>query len=40
MDCLVNPSDSALRVALNKFKHITDLDIKNIRGIGYMLEKS
>jgi len=40
MDCLVNPSDSALRVALNKFKHITDLDIKNIRGIGYILEKS
>ena len=34
MDCLVNPSESALRVALNKFKHITRLDIKNIRGIG------
>ncbi len=40
MDCLVNPSDAALRVALNKFKHITGLEIKNIRGIGYMLEKS
>ncbi|WP_434657826.1 response regulator transcription factor [Sulfurimonas sp. NW9] len=40
MDCLVSPSDAALRVALNKFKHITGLDIKNIRAIGYMLEKS
>ena len=40
MDCLVNPSDTALRVALNKLKHITGVDIKNIRGIGYMLEKS
>ena len=40
MDCLVNPSESALRVALNKFKHITGLDIKNIRGVGYILEKS
>jgi DNA-binding response OmpR family regulator len=40
MDCLVHPSDSALRVALNKFKHNTNLDIKNVRGIGYILEKS
>ncbi|WP_457749675.1 response regulator transcription factor [Sulfurimonas sp.] len=40
MDCLVSPSDAALRVALNKFKHISGVDIKNIRGIGYMLEKS
>ena len=40
MDCLVNPSDSALRVALNKFKQITSLPIKNIRGVGYILEKS
>lgn len=40
MDCLVSPSDAALRVALNKFKHITGLNIKNIRGIGYILEKS
>lgn len=40
MDCLVHPSESALRVALNKFKHITGLDIKNIRGVGYILEKS
>ena len=40
MDCLVNPSDSALRVALSKFKHITGLPVKNVRGVGYVLEKS
>jgi len=40
MDCLVNPSDTALRVALNKFKKTTNLPIKNVRGVGYMLEKS
>jgi DNA-binding response OmpR family regulator len=40
MDCLVHPSDAALRVALNKFKHITNLPIKNVRGVGYILEKS
>ena len=40
MDCLVHPSDTALRVALNKFKHSTNLPIKNVRGVGYILEKS
>ena len=40
MDCLVHPSDTALRVALNKLKHSTNLPIKNVRGIGYILEKS
>ena len=40
MDCLVNPSDTALRVALNKFKKTTGVPIKNIRGVGYILEKS
>ena len=40
MDCLVHPSDSALRVALSKFKQTTGVSIKNIRGIGYMLEKN
>lgn len=40
MDCLQHPSDTALRVAINKFKQITGLEIKNIRGIGYILEKS
>lgn len=40
MDCLLNPSIPALRVALNKFKSITNLSIKNLRGVGYILEKS
>ena len=40
MDCLQIPSDTGLRVAINKFKQITNLDIKNIRGVGYILEKS
>ena len=40
MESLVNPSDSALRVALSKLKQSTNLPIKNIRGIGYILEKS
>ncbi|MDF1876299.1 response regulator transcription factor [Sulfurimonas sp. SAG-AH-194-L11] len=39
MDCLVKPSDTALRVALNKLKQTTMLPIKNIRGVGYILEK-
>ena len=40
MDCLLHPSDTALRVALNKLKQLTDMPIKNVRGIGYILEKS
>ncbi|MEA3370936.1 MAG: response regulator transcription factor [Campylobacterota bacterium] len=40
MDCLQNPSDTGLRVAINKFKTTTGLEIKNIRGVGYILEKS
>jgi len=40
MDCLVSPSDTALRVALNKFKKTTGVPIKNVRGVGYILEKS
>ena len=40
MDCLQSPSGTALRVAINKFKQTTSLEIKNIRGIGYILEKS
>ncbi len=39
-DCLSHPSDSALRVAINKLKQQTSLPIRNIRGIGYILEKS
>ncbi len=40
MECLVHPSETALRVALNKFKQTTQLPIKNVRGVGYILEKS
>lgn len=31
---------SALRVAITKLKHTTNLNIKNIHGVGYKLEKS
>jgi len=34
-----HPSETALRVALSKIKHKLDIDIKNIRGIGYIIEK-
>ncbi|MCK9373962.1 MAG: response regulator transcription factor [Sulfuricurvum sp.] len=37
-DLMEHPSDSALRVAINKLKHTTDWDIRNIRGVGYRLE--
>jgi len=40
MECLLHPSDTALRVAMNKLKQTTSLDIKNVRGVGYILEKS
>jgi DNA-binding response OmpR family regulator len=39
MECLNHSSDIALRVALNKLKQTTGLKIKNIRGIGYSVEK-
>ncbi len=38
LECLNNPSPTALRVAINKLKQTTQLNIKNIRGIGYILE--
>ena len=40
LDCLQHPSDTALRVALNKLKQTLSIEIKKIRGVGYMLEKS
>jgi DNA-binding response OmpR family regulator len=40
LECLTHPSDAALRVALNKFKQTTKVELKNVRGIGYILEKS
>lgn len=39
-DLMDHPSDSALRVAINKLKNTTGWDIQNVRGIGYRLEKS
>ena len=38
-ECLDHPSDTALRVALTKIKQKLGIDIKNIRGRGYLLEK-
>lgn len=39
-DLMEHPSQSALRVAINKLKHTTGWNIKNVRGIGYRIEKS
>lgn len=38
-DVLEHSSNSALRVAITKIKQRLNIDIKNIRGKGYMLEK-
>ena len=38
-ECLDHASDAALRVALTKIKQKLDIDIKNIRGKGYILER-
>jgi DNA-binding response OmpR family regulator len=38
-ECLEQCSDTALRVAITKIKQKLDIDIKNIRGKGYILEK-
>lgn len=38
-ECLEHVSDTALRVAITKIKQKLDIDIKNIRGKGYILEK-
>lgn len=38
LELMEHPSDSALRVAINKLKHTTDWEIRNIRGVGYRLE--
>ncbi|MCK9472850.1 MAG: response regulator transcription factor [Sulfurimonas sp.] len=39
-DVMEHPSESALRVAINKLKSTTEWEIVNIRGIGYRIEKS
>ncbi len=38
LDLLEHPSDTALRVAINKLKNVTGIEIKNIRGVGYTVE--
>lgn len=40
LDCLEKASDAALRTAITKLKHSTNIEIKNIRGVGYTLEQS
>ncbi len=39
-ECMENPSSAALRVAINKLKNTTGLEVENVRGIGYTVEKS
>ncbi len=38
-ECLDHPSDTALRVTINKIKQRLGIEIKNIRGRGYLIEK-
>lgn len=40
LECLEQPSSVGLRVAITKLKQTLKLDIKNVRGVGYILEKS
>jgi len=39
-ECLEKPSGSALRFQISRLKNSTGFNIKNIRGSGYILEKS
>jgi len=38
-DCMNKPSEAGLRVLISKLKKIFDIDITNVKGIGYKLEK-
>ena len=38
LECLDKPSPTGLRVAITKLKSTTGLNIRNLRGIGYILE--
>jgi DNA-binding response OmpR family regulator len=40
LELLEHPSDTALRVALVKLKQKLDIEITNVRGLGYILEKA
>ncbi len=37
-DCMVNPSPLALKVAINKIKKKTGINIKAVRGLGYTVD--
>jgi len=39
LEALVSPNSNALRVNISKLKSKLNLDIKNIKGVGYMLEE-
>lgn len=39
-ECIENNSPTALRFHISHVKKVTGLDIKNIRGIGYIIEKA
>lgn len=39
LECMNKPSDAGLRVLISKLKKLFDLEITNIKGIGYRLEK-
>ncbi len=39
IDLLEHPSDTALRVAMTKLKQKLEVEITNVRGLGYILEK-
>ena len=38
-DCLNNPSPNALRFHISNINKLTEIDIKNIRGVGYIIEQ-
>jgi len=40
LDLLDQPSNTALRVAMAKLKQKLEIDITNVRGQGYILEKT
>ncbi len=40
LESLEKPSSTALRVAINKLKQTTGLNIQNLRGVGYILNKA
>jgi DNA-binding response OmpR family regulator len=40
MECLDHPSSNALRVVISKIKHRLNIEIKNIRAKGYLIEEA